>query len=135
MSCWKSSEVAEWHARILELHNRTFPSVGSFKDVCGCFADPMWILVADGDELLGMAAIGEDQKGLFVYNVAVDHLHRRRHVGSRMMEVLRKTFPGKACRGRVSKDNDVAIHFYEKMGAVRDREDEGFIYYRFVLPD
>ena len=83
----------------------------------------MWILVTDGDELLGMAAIGEDHKGLFVYNVAVDHLHRRRHVGSQMMEVLCKTCPGKACRGRVSKDNEAAIHFYE----IRIRDPSDFM--------
>ena len=123
-----SSQLPEWHAQITRLHNQVFDRQDSYPDICGCFEDPVWILVSDWGVLVGMVALGKVPSGLFVYNLAVDPHYRRTGIAKQIAEhALTFQVP---LLGRVAEDNHPARTLYQRLGASITETKDGFVYYR-----
>ncbi|HKZ54234.1 MAG TPA: GNAT family acetyltransferase [Anaerolineales bacterium] len=79
----------------------------------------LFLVAEEGDKVVGAVLGGFDGRRGLVYHLAVDENHRRSGCGRGLMEELERRLRGRGCLKAyllVTRDNDEAIAFYEKVG-------------------
>lgn len=106
----------EWHQKMLE-GNHLFQAMVNHMMVGGA------ILFLD-----------ETGTKLFIGRIFIDNQYHRKGYGKALMESIEKIYP---CVKEVHLDTPVwnvrTNSFYKKLGYVKEREEEGFVFYKKVL--
>jgi ribosomal protein S18 acetylase RimI-like enzyme len=92
----------------------------------------LFLVAAEGGEIIGTALAGYDGHRGWVYTVAVKPSHRRRGVGAALMARVEEGLRAMGCPKlnlQVRATNRVAVAFYERLGyAVEDRVSLGKLF-------
>ena len=83
----------------------------------------LFLVAADGGEIVGTAMAGYDGHRGWVYYVAVDPGHRRRGIGTALMRRVARDLEGMGCPKlnlQVRGANRDAVRFYESLGYVAE---------------
>ena len=106
-------------------HNK--PEVAIDKKVG--FGDELFFVANEADEVIGTVMAGYDGHRGWIYSVAVSAAHRRRGVGSQLVEFAEAALAKKGCMKvnlQILEGNETVTAFYESLGfAVEKRVSMG----------
>ena len=82
----------------------------------------LFFVAFDGAEVVGSIVAGYDGHRGWIYMLAVSNSHRRRHIGSALVQEAQARLAAMGCRKinlQVSTSNAAVVEFYKRLGAAR----------------
>jgi ribosomal protein S18 acetylase RimI-like enzyme len=81
----------------------------------------LFIVALDGVQVVGSIIAGYDGHRGWIYMLAVSNSHRRRHIGSTLVQEAQARLAAMGCRKinlQVRTSNAAAVEFYKKLGYI-----------------